>query len=100
LFALAGFVEPIQQIDPTGKSLLFIGSRVKPFVQKYFCFTEFEISLYQHPSRPIQMGVAQGRQCGTGMRWTRIALLTRAPEADGKDVWSRHPKGRCQVRKP
>jgi len=27
-----------------------------------------------------------------------MALLTRAPEADGKDVWSRHPKGWCQVR--
>ena len=26
------------------------------------------------------------------MRWTRMALLTRAPEADGKDVWSRHPQ--------
>jgi len=27
-----------------------------------------------------------------------MALLTRAPEADGKDVWFRHPKGWCQVR--
>jgi len=26
------------------------------------------------------------------------APLTRAPEADGKDVWFRHPKGWCQVR--
>src|SRR6185436_5490747 len=25
------------------------------------------------------------------MRWTRTAQLTRAPEADGKGVWSRHP---------
>src|SRR6202035_2478532 len=24
------------------------------------------------------------------MRWTRMALLTRAPEADGEDVWSWH----------
>ncbi len=33
------------------------------------------------------------------MRWTRMARLTRAPEADGEIVWSRHPKGWCQVRK-
>ncbi len=27
-----------------------------------------------------------------GMRWTRMELLTRAPEADGEIVWFRHPK--------
>ena len=32
------------------------------------------------------------------MRWTRMALLTRALEADGEVVWFRHPKGWCQVR--
>ena len=26
-------------------------------------------------------------------------VLTRAPEADGEIVWSRHPNGWCQVRK-
>jgi hypothetical protein len=83
---------------PTGKSVLVIGNRVKPLVKKYFCFTEMKNGLYQLPSRPNQWGVAQGHQCGTGMRWTRMALLTRALEADGKDVWSRHPKGWCQVR--
>jgi hypothetical protein len=31
------------------------------------------------------------------MRWTRMALLTRAFEADGEIVWFRHPKGWCQV---
>jgi hypothetical protein len=25
------------------------------------------------------------------MRWTRKVLLTRVLEADGEDVWSRHP---------
>src|SRR5688572_20027336 len=59
---------------------------------KIFRFSEVENQIISLPSRPIQMGVAQGRQCGTGMRWTRMALLTRAPEADGKDVWSRHPQ--------
>jgi hypothetical protein len=26
------------------------------------------------------------------MRWTRMALLTRALEADGEVVWFRHPQ--------
>ena len=84
--------------DPTGKSLLFIRKCVKPLAKKYFCFTEIRIELYVSPSRPIQRGVAQGHQCGTGMRWTRMALMTRVPEVDGEIVWFRHPKGRCQVR--
>ena len=88
-----GQIEGIQQINPTGKSLRFIGSCVKPLAKKYFCFTESQIRLYQHPSRPTQRGIAQGHQCGTGMRWTLRALLTRAPGADGEIVWFRHPKG-------
>ena len=71
-------VKPVYSIGstnrPTGKSLLFIGVHVKPLAEKYFCFTETKIGLYQHPSRPIQRGIAQGHQCGTGMRWTRMAL--------------------------
>ena len=35
-----------------------------------------------------QRGVAQRHQRGAGMRWTRMALLTRAFEADGEIVWS------------
>jgi len=37
-------------------------------------------------------GIAQGHQCGTGMRWPRKALLTMAPDVDGEIVWSRHPQ--------
>jgi hypothetical protein len=31
------------------------------------------------------------------MQWTRLALLTRALEADGKIVWSRHPDAGVKV---
>ena len=73
---------------PTGKSVRFIRSHVKPLAQKYFCLSEMQIRLYEWPSRPIQRGVAQRHQRGAGMRWTRMALLTRALEADGEIVWS------------
>ena len=60
---------------PTGKSLLIYRIRVKPLAKKYFGFPEMRIRLYSSPSRPIQRGVAQGHQCGAGMRWTRMALF-------------------------
>ena len=44
-----------------------------------------------HPV-PIEGALRNGHQRGTGRRWTRIAPLTRAPEADGEIVWFRHPK--------
>src|SRR5688572_7990376 len=53
--------------------------KVKPAAQKYFCFSEVKINVYEFSSRPIQRGVAQGHRCGAGMRRTRMALLTRAP---------------------
>jgi hypothetical protein len=80
--------EPIQQIHPTGKSLLIYRNIVKPLAKRYFCLSEFKIRLYVSLSRPIQRGVAQRHQRGAGMRWTRMALLTRALEADGEIVWS------------
>ena len=39
------FVEQIQQIDPTGKSVLVIRSHVKPFAQKYSAFPKTQITL-------------------------------------------------------
>ena len=53
-----------RQNNPTGESLPIIGSRVKPLTQKDFCFTEFEIRLYDFPSRPTQRGVAQRTGAG------------------------------------
>ena len=38
--------------------------------------------------RPVpQRGVSRSSRTWGGMRWTRMALLTRAPEADGEVVW-------------
>jgi hypothetical protein len=34
------FVEQVQQIYPTGKSVRFIRTPVKPLAQKYFCLSE------------------------------------------------------------
>jgi hypothetical protein len=47
-----------------------------------------QISRTDSPSCPTQRGVAQRHQRGTGMRWTRMAPLTKALEADGEVVWS------------
>jgi len=33
-------------------------------------------------------GVSRSSQARGGMRWTRMALLTRVPDADGEVVWS------------
>jgi hypothetical protein len=49
--------------DPTGKSLrpsLAIKLwHVQPLSQKYFCFSEIKIRLYDSPSRPTQRGVSR-----------------------------------------
>ena len=86
------------KIDPTGKSLLFIGIDVKPRAKKHFCFTETQTSLYQPHPVPFR-GASRNVPARGGVRWTRMVRLTRAPEADGEIVWFRHPNGWCQVRK-
>jgi hypothetical protein len=43
---------------------------------------------YPPPSRPTQRGVAQRHETRGGMRWTRTARLTGAPDADGEVAWS------------
>ena len=52
--------------------------------------------MIRHPA-PFRGALRKGHRCGAGMRWTRMALLTRAPEVDGEIVWFRHPKGWCQA---
>jgi hypothetical protein len=49
--AVAAKAVNVTQCDhPTGKSVLFIGMRVKPMAKKYFCFTEIKMRLYfGHP---------------------------------------------------
>ena len=55
----------VRQNNPTGKSVLIYGNRVKPRNKKYFAFTEAKSGAHIWPSRPTQKGV--GRRHG---RWT------------------------------
>ena len=49
---------------------------------------ELEAALLICPSRPTQEGRCATSSARGGERWTPIALLTKACEADGEDVWS------------
>jgi hypothetical protein len=40
-----------------------------------------------HPV-PLRGALRERHERGMGMRWTLTVLLTRAPDADGEDVWS------------
>ena len=78
----------MRQINPTGKSLLIYGNRVKPRNKKYFAFTRRQI-------RGIYLAIpscSEGRRPSSrtlgGLRWTLTLRLTSAAEAYGKDVWS------------
>jgi len=62
---------------------------VQPLLQKDFGFSEMQIRLYDlHPVS--QRGGSRSSRTRGGMRWTRMALLTRALEAYGEVVWSWH----------
>ena len=55
--------------------------------QKYFCFSEMQISrMIRHPIP--KEGRWPTSSTRGGSRWTRMALLTKAPGADGESVWS------------
>ncbi len=62
-----GSVVNIRQLErdrttASGKS----AKAVKSPLQKYFCFSEVQITLYDWPSRPTQRGVGQRHERGTG----------------------------------
>jgi hypothetical protein len=78
-------VEPIQQINPTGKSPQ---NPVQPFAQKYSAFAVGQITDLTSPVSPDERGGSRSsRTCG-GMRWTRELRLTSVTRADGEAVWS------------
>jgi len=64
--------------------------------QRHLFFGISEITLFAGPksvlyfqlSRPHLRGGSRSSRTRGGMRWTRMALLTRALEADGEVVWS------------
>jgi hypothetical protein len=75
---------------PMGKSVRFPGDRevgVKRCLKKYSAFQKNKSPLYPSRLVPLKGALAIVTTRG-GMRWTRVVLLTRAPDADGEDVWS------------
>ena len=60
---------------------------VQSLLKKYSAFQKQKTILYPHPSRPTEGRWPSSLTRG-GMRWTRMALLTRALDADGEVVWS------------
>jgi hypothetical protein len=64
-------------------------SIVKPHLKKYSDFQNTQIRCISFPSPPKHKGrFAIVMNVGRGMWWTRMVRLTRAPDADGEDVWS------------
>jgi hypothetical protein len=54
-------------ISPTGKSPDLVGDLpVQPLLQKYFCFSEMQIRLYDLPSRPERGALAIVTNVGAG----------------------------------
>ena len=85
--------------DPLGQSDLYaqrdLLNRIKLMLpvqsssQKYFRSSLTQITSISFASRPNTKGrFAIVTNVGQGMRWTRVALLTRALSADGEVVWS------------
>jgi hypothetical protein len=77
--------------DLSGKSLrphAVICWRCPAPSAKIFLFFRSANQAYDLPSRPTQRGDSRSSRTRGGLRWTRMALLTKAPEADGEGVWS------------
>jgi hypothetical protein len=64
-------IEQIQQICPTGKSLLIFRNRVKPLSQKYFASRLTQIRCISPDVLFRQEGRCARHETRGGMRWTR-----------------------------
>jgi hypothetical protein len=60
---------------------------VQPLLQKYFCFSEIQIKLYDSPSCPTRGALAIVTDAGRDAVDVD-APLTNGAEADGEVVWS------------
>jgi hypothetical protein len=78
--------QPILRATPADAGDLPVGHRlrfrIRPFVQpvskKYFCFSEMQIRGISRPVPSHSRGGSRSSRTRGGMRWTRVALLTRA----------------------
>jgi hypothetical protein len=77
----------VRQSNPTGKSLLIVGSRVKPQNKKYFAFPEGRNRAYLSPSRPEKGRIMIVTNVGRGAVDAKVPT-TNGAEAYGEDVWS------------
>jgi hypothetical protein len=65
---------------------------VKPSLQKYFAFTEAQITCMSALSRALQEGrIAIVTTRGCGMRWMRRHCWTSDADRDGEIAWSWRP---------
>jgi hypothetical protein len=74
---------PDGQIKCTSRKI-----KVQPLDEKYSDFPKQQINPIIGAVSSHSRGVSRSSRTRGGMRWTRIALLTRALEADGEVVWS------------
>ena len=61
---------------PVGQSPRFHRKPVQPCLEKYFAFSETQISCIDDPSRPGKRGVSRSSRTRGGMRWTRLLRKT------------------------
>jgi len=81
-------VEQIQQICPTGKSLLIFRNRVKPLLQKYFASLPTQISsLIRTVSFRQEGRIARRHETRHGMRWTRRRQVSNSEPDEGADAY-------------
>ena len=62
--------------------------KVQPLREKYSDFPKIQINSITHAVSSHLRGGSRSSRTRGGMRWTRMVLTTKAPEADGEVVWS------------
>jgi hypothetical protein len=89
--ARPGMTVEEQTAYPTGKSPIRLCRPLSILLRKNISVFQNQNHRYM-PSRPAPpKGALRTSRTRGGMRWTRVALLTRVPDADGEAVWSWHP---------
>ena len=65
--------------------------------KKYFCFSEAKSPLYSRHPVPLKGAYHDRRETRGGVRWTRVALLTRALSCGRRSRVVLTPRRWCQV---
>ena len=75
----------------------FFDSAVQSLPKKYFCFSEVKSPLYSCHPVPLKGAYHDRRETRGGVRWTRVALLTRALSCGRRSRVVLTPRRWCQV---